>query len=224
MKSLITAFVLITTLNVFSQDSIVKNPGDFDELKVYDLINVTLVKSETTKAIISGDNKTDVSIVNDNGVLKIKMELEEKFDGNKTNVVLFYKELDVVDVNEGAYVSSDDIFTQYKMELRSQEGGFIKLKLAVTEVEIKAVTGGEIETTGIAERQDVSLNTGGIYKGQDFKTESTHVAVRAAGTAYVNATELVDAKIRAGGDIFIYGNPKQITESKMLGGQIKRMD
>lgn len=219
-----TMFVLLVSLNAMAQTTIEKNPGDFDELKVYDLINVILIKSDSNKAIISGDNKNDVSLVNDNGILKIKMELDEKFDGNKTNVTLYYKELDVIDVNEGAYVSSEETFTQYKMELRSQEGGFIKVSLDVTEAEIKAVTGGEIETNGKATRQDVSLNTGGVYKGQNFKTESTYVAVRAAGSASVNASELVDAKIRAGGDVLIYGKPKQVNESKVLGGHIKRMD
>lgn len=224
MKLLTTTLVLFISLNALAQTTIEKNLGDFDELKVYDLINVSLIKSDTNRAIISGDNKNDVSIVNDNGILKIKMELDEKFDGNKTNVELYYKELDVIDVNEGAYVFSDDTFTQYKMELRSQEGGVIKVNLDVTELEIKVVTGGEIETLGKATRQDVSINTGGIYNGQNFKTESTHVAVRAAGNASVNASELVDAKIRAGGDILIYGKPKQINESKVLGGRIKRMD
>lgn len=224
MKFLIISFVLCFSLSNFGQNSIEKNPGDFDEIKVYDLINVTLIKSETTNVVISGDNTNDVSIANNNGVLKIKMDLDEKFDGNKTNVTLYYKDIDVIDVNEGAYVSSEDIFTKYKMELRSQEGGFIRVNLEVTEVEIKAVTGGEIETKGKATRQDVSINTGGIYKGQNLITESTYVSVRAAGNASINASQLVDAKIRAGGDIFIYGKPKQVNESKVFGGQIKRMD
>ncbi len=224
MKFLIITLVLCFSISNFGQNSIEKNPGDFDQVKVYDLINVTLIKSDKTNVVISGDNMNDVSIENNDGVLKIKMDLEEKFDGNKTNVTLYYKDIDVIDVNEGAYVSSEETFTKYKMELRAQEGGFIKVNIMVTEVDIKAVTGGEIQTNGTATRQDVSINTGGMYKGENLLTESTKVSIRAGGNAYVNASHLVDAKIRAGGDIFIYGNPKQVNESKVLGGQIKRMD
>lgn len=224
MKAYLTYVMVFVSYIGLAQTTIENNPGDFDELKVYDLINVTLVKSDSNKAVISGENKNDVSIVNDNGILKIKMELDEKFDGNKTNVMLYYKDIDVIDVNEGAYVSGEDTFTKYNMELRAQEGGFINVFLEVTEVDIKAVTGGEIETNGKATRQNVSINTGGIYKGQNLLTESTYVSVRATGNAYVNASQLVDAKIRIGGDIFIYGKPKQIKESKVFGGQIKRMD
>ena len=36
-------------------------------------------------------------------------------------------------------------------------------------------------------------------------------------------SEYVDVRIKAGGDVFIYGKPKQVDESRVLGGRIKRM-
>ena len=36
------------------------------------------------------------------------------------------------------------------------------------------------------------------------------------------ATDLVDAKTRAGGEIIIYGKPKQINEKKIAGGTIEQ--
>ena len=48
--------------------------------------------------------------------------------------------------------------------------------------------------------------------------------MNAAGEAHVNASKLVDVKIRAGGDVFIYGDPETINEDRVLGGRIKRMD
>ena len=35
---------------------------------------------------------------------------------------------------------------------------------------------------------------------------------------------VLDIKIRAGGDVYIYGDPKKVNESKALGGRIKRMN
>ena len=40
--------------------------------------------------------------------------------------------------------------------------------------------------------------------------------------AQVYATDLVDAKTRAGGEIKIYGKPKQINEKKIAGGTIEQ--
>ncbi|MDO1499569.1 DUF2807 domain-containing protein [Winogradskyella maritima] len=65
---------------------------NFMELKVFDRINVTLVKSTENKAIITGDDADDVKISNDDGLLKIRMEVKDFLDGNETNVELHYKE------------------------------------------------------------------------------------------------------------------------------------
>lgn len=224
MKILLMMVSLFLSVNAIGQQKIEKNLGDFHEIKVYDMINVELVKSDENKAIISGDNINDVEIINKNGVLRIKMRLGEKFEGNKTVVTLDYKKIDVIDVNEGAYVSSEDILQQNKIELRSQEGAVIKLNLDLTDVKVKAVTGGEIVVSGKAIRQDISINTGGIFHGESLESESTYIAIRAAGEGYINASKLADIKIRAGGDVYIYGNPETVNENKIFGGRIKRMD
>lgn len=224
MKTLVKIFVLFITTTLFAQEPIEKTIGEFTELKVYDLIQVELVKSNVNKAIISGENKEDVLINNKNGTLKIKMKLEEVYNGNKTKVVLHYTSIDIIDVNEGAKVSSKDTIKQFEIDLKAQEGGSINVPVNVSYTNIKSVTGGVVKTSGKSKRQKISILTGGVYKGTDLKTEKTEVAIKAAGEAYVNATKLVDIKIRAGGDVFIYGNPETVNESKVLGGRVKRMN
>ena len=59
-----------------------------------------------------------------------------------------------------------------------------------------------------------------IFSGEDWLP--TFLA--AAGEADVNASDFVDIRIRAGGDVFIYGNPERVDESRVIGGRIKRMD
>jgi len=137
---------------------------------------------------------------------------------------LHYTTVDIIDVNEGAKVHSDDTIKQFEIDLKSQEGGKINVPVKVTYTNIKAVTGGVITVTGKSKSQDISISTGGIYNGSELKTDKTEVNIKAAGEAHVNASKLVDAKIRAGGDVFIYGNPETVNESKVLGGRIKRMD
>jgi hypothetical protein len=137
---------------------------------------------------------------------------------------LYYTSVDIIDVNEGAKIRSNDKIKQYEVELRAQEGGEINLDLKVTTAKIKSVTGGVIQVTGKAQSQDISIGTGGVFKGKDLKTESTEIAVRAGGEADVYATDLLDIKIRAGGDVYVYGDPKKVNKSKALGGRIKHMD
>ena len=223
MKIVVKVIVLFVTSTFFAQNTIEKTIGEFKELKVYDLIDVKLIKSNENKVIITGDNKEAVLVNNKNGTLKIKMKLEEAFDGNKTKVTLYYTVIDVIDVNEGARVFSEEEIKQFEIDLKSQEGGIIDIPVDVNYLNIKAVTGGNVKATGVAKSQKVSLLTGGVYKGEFLKTEKTEVSINAAGEAFVNASKLVDVKVRAGGDVYIYGDPETVNESTVLGGRIKRM-
>lgn len=224
MKNLLTTFALCVTLMSYTQTPITKTVGEFSTFKAYDLINVEMIKSSENKVEISGKNAEDVNVVNKNGKLKIKLNLSESFDGNKTDVKLYYTSVDIIDANEGAHITSDDTIKQYEIELNAQEGGIIELDLEVSVAEIKAVTGGIIEPTGTAHNQNLKISTGGIYNGKSLKTTTSKLRINAGGEVHVNASELVDVKIRAGGDVFIYGNPNTVNESRALGGRIKRMD
>lgn len=223
MKRLIIALTILISAHIFAQNPIEKLIGEFTELKVYDLIEVELIKAKENKIIISGKNAEDVQFINKNGKLKIRMMLDEIFDGNKTTVKLHYTDVDVIDGNERSYIFSDDVLKQFEIDLNAQEGAKIKVKLDVTYTNIRSVTGANIQTSGTSKHQDISIYTGGVYKGENLKTEFTDVSVRIAGEAHVKAKTLVNAKIRAGGDVYIYGNPERVDESKVLGGRIKRM-
>ena len=224
MKNLIKTLVFFVVVTVTAQNPITKTVGEFSELKVYDLINVELVKSKENKVEITGKNTANVVVVNKNGILKIRLNLEEIFDGNHTNVKLYYTSFDIIDVNEGAMVNSTETISQFEVELKAQEGGLIKLNLDTKETSIKSITGGFIELEGKTNNQTISIGTGGILKAENLQANNTNVVVRAGGEAHVNTTELLDIKIRAGGDVFVYGKPNKVTESRALGGRIKYMN
>ena len=223
MKHLFTALTILITSTAIAQNSLEKTIGEFTELKVFDLIEVRLVISDENKIVITGKNIEDVVVINKNGKLKIRMILEERFDGKNTSVTLFYTTVDILDVNEGATISSVDTIKQYEIDLKVQEGGKINVHLEVKFANIKAVSGGIIKAHGSATTQKVSLNTGGVYEGKNLLTETTTVIIKAAGNAEVNASELADIKIRAGGNVFVYGDPKTIIENRVLGGRVIRM-
>jgi hypothetical protein len=224
MKNALIVLTILITGAITAQKPISKTVGEFTELKVYDLINVEMIKSKENKVEISGKNASEVVIINKDGILKIKLILEESFDGNKTDVKLYYTAVDIVDVNEGSSVSSQEKINQFEIELRAQEGGLINLNIETKETKIKAVTGGIIELEGKTDNQDVTIGTGGILRAENLQSIKAKVAIRAGGEAYMNAVELLDIKIRAGGDVYIYGNPKEVKENTALGGRIKRMN
>ncbi|WP_369999194.1 head GIN domain-containing protein [Winogradskyella sp.] len=219
------AFVLALTIGftINAQETIEKSIGEFSSVKVYDLINLKMKKSDENKVVISGKNRRDVQVLNKNGKLKIRMNLEESYDGNDTVVILYYTSVDVIDANEGAKVTVQDTIEQFEIDLKTQEGAEITAEVKTNYTNIRAVTGGIINVMGSSKNQDISIYTGGVLNAKEFITEQTEVSINAGGEAYINATEFVDVRIKAGGNVFIYGKPKEVNESRVLGGTIKRM-
>lgn len=221
MKQIILLLSILISSVAIAQKQVEKKLGDFKEVKVYDLMEVELVESKENKAILLGDYVNDVVINNKNGVLKIKMSLGKSFDGNKNKVILHYTNLNIVDANEGAIIIGKNPIKQFEIDLKTQEGGRIQIPLDVTYANIKAVTGGIITTSGTSKSQKVSLLTGGVYEGESLQTERTEVSVNAGGKASIKASKQVDAKVRAGGEILIYGNPETVNQETVLGGNIQ---
>jgi len=222
MKTITTVALLFITTLLCAQNPKEVISGDFNEVKVYDLIVVNLIKSDEARVEITGDDIQDVEVINKSGTLKIRMKLDKSFNGARTFVSVYYTKLEIIDGNEGAFITANELIEQNSIELRSQEGARLLIGLDVKNVEIKAVTGGIVETRGKAVSQNIILNTGGIYEGKAFETKNTTVKIKAAGEADVNASKSVDARVTAGGDVVIYGNPSNIKEKTTFGGRISR--
>ncbi|WP_282142633.1 head GIN domain-containing protein [Cellulophaga baltica] len=221
MKNLILAAFFLVTLSALSQRTLDRDMGDFHEVKVFDLIEVNLIKSEENKVLIKGKNVDDIKLVNNNGVLKIRMELDKKFHGEDTFVEVYYTDLSLIDGNEGARITSNATIEQNTIELKTQEGALIKVGLDVDVLIVRSVTGGIVDASGMAKNQQIVLNTGGIFEGKELRTETATVKITAAGEADVYASKKVDIKIKAGGDVTVYGNPEYVNKNTFAGGRVR---
>ena len=206
------------------EKKISKDLDSFKEIKAFDGLSVRLIKSDANKAVITGDNTDKVAIVNNDGVLKLRMQIGKIFSGYKTFVDLYYTDkIIIIDVNEDARISSEDNIKQDVLELKAQEGGEVQIKAEVDQMLIKAVTGGTVITSGSSNLQDVAINTGGVYEGKDFKTKFSTVNVNAGSRAEINAFDYVKATVKAGGEVLVYGDPAKMDEKTVFGGKITRM-
>lgn len=212
--------VFFVCTQVFSQNSVTKTLGEFSELKVYDLINIELIKSDENKLIISGENKNDVSVIQKNNKLKIRMKLDKMFNGKNTNVKLYYTSIDEIDANEGVNINVKSKLKQYELTLRVQEGAQITASVDTKFLSVKSVTGGVVTTTGQTSKLNLTLRTGGIYEGSKTTAQNSSLFIKAGGEASVHTTNVLNVKIFSGGDVFVYGTPKQLKQNKLFGGRI----
>jgi hypothetical protein len=219
MKAYTLLFIFSSFLAV-SQTPVSKSLGEFSELKVYDLINVELIQSTENKIEITGQDASNVFVVQKKDLLKIKMDLNKSFNGNNTFVKLYYTKIDIIDVNEGAKVVSKSKFKQYELKLKAQEGGEITIIADLKLLSIKSVTGGNIKVNGTTQSQNVNIRTGGIYEGASLQAVKSKIKIKAGGEANVNSSELIEVRTIVGGDLIIYGNPKKVNQKNTLGGRV----
>ncbi|MEY4462116.1 MAG: hypothetical protein RLY98_656 [Bacteroidota bacterium] len=218
MKKFIFSLLLISSLT-FAQTE--KKVGDFHKVTAFDQITVELIASDENKVELSGVNSDEVELVNKNGELKLRMPLTNLLKGNQVKAKVYYTDLDAIEANEGSQISNNDVIKATNFDIIAKEGAKIDISLDVAKATVKLTSGAKVKTSGTAKNQDVLVSAGAIYNGKDLTTEQTSISSNAGGEAEVFATEFIDAKARAGSDIMIYGNPKQVTKKTFAAGHIK---
>ena len=216
-KFVIIVFVFLCQI---ASAQVTRNLGDFDQVKVFDKINVKLIAASENKIVVTGARADELETVNKNGELKIRMPFPKLLSGEDITVKLYFKNLESIAVSEGSYVSSENDFKQTSLDLNAKSGGEIKLTIVVDKVSVKVNSGGIVSLFGTAENQEVVITSGGILNAKELATSQTTISVAAGGKSEIHASILVDAKVRAGGSIFIYGKPKQVNQEVFIGGTI----
>lgn len=217
MKKIVFSLLVFSTA-AFSQ--VEKEIGDFYKVTSFDQIDVLLIASDENKIILNGNGAEDVELINKNGELKIRMPITKMLSGDNISATLYFKELTAVEANEKSRISCETTFEATGFDIIAKEGSEIKIKLSVDRLTAKITNGSKVNVEGHATTQDVVTNSGGIYEAEQLITNQTYITTNAGGEATIYATDIVDAKVRAGGDVTIYGKPKQINQKIVAGGRI----
>ena len=220
MKKVIFSFLVFSQI-AFSQTE--KAVGDFNKVTSFDKIDVILIPSEENKVVLNGSGSDEVEVVNKNGELKIRMPLTQLLSGDNVSATVYFKEIDAVEANEGSRISCETTFDTTVFDIIAKEGSEITIKINVEKLNVRVANGSTVLISGSTNNQDVIVNSGANYEAQKLKTKQTTVTSNAGGNANVYATNLVEAKVRAGGKIVIYGSPKQINQKIIAGGKIEEV-
>jgi hypothetical protein len=227
MKRISFMCALLVSTAIFAQTTITQNLGDFTVLKVYNGIEVELIKSVDQNIEITGEKSEMVKVKNVNKTLKLSLPFSLKLannsaDGKVLIKVYYNKNIHIIDANEGATITSKD-FNQDVIELNAQEGAFINITTETNYLIVKAISGGIIKVSGTAKNQEVDVDLYGIYHGYNLSSLGNSTVNSGTGAkAEISAVQTLRAKVGFGGTIFYKGNPKVVKDKKVIGGIIEK--
>jgi hypothetical protein len=220
MKKLVITLLLVSSV-AFSQ--VEKKLGEFTKVTTFDQIDLQLIKSDENKIIIQGSEAKEVEVVNKNGELKIRMPLTKLLQGDNISVTLYYTKLEALEANEGSRIAASELVRSHGFEIIIKEGAEIKLnEVEFVNLNARIGNGSILELIGTSRFADILVNSGAKFTGKNLETLKTTITANAGGEATINALDFVDAKVRAGGNILIYGKPKEINQKVIAGGSIEQ--
>lgn len=222
-KVIVILGLLLSQISLSQEEKVIKQTGDFNKVTSFDRIDVVLIAAKENKIILIGDNAKEVEIINKNGELKIRLPLSKLLKGDNISATVYFKDIIAIKANEGSRISSEAVFKTVNFDVIAKEGSEIAVNVDVTNLTVKGGAGSSITIDGKTQNQEVLLNSGALFYGSKLITKHTIITVNAGGDADINATDLVDAKVRAGGIITIFGNPKQINQKTIAGGRIEQV-
>jgi len=87
---------------------------------------------------------------------------------------------------------------------------------------VEVSSSAEVEVSGSATTQNISVSSAGRYNGYDLSSDEADVRATSAGSARVNASKKVDVQASSAGSIRYKGNPDKVYESESSGGSVKK--
>lgn len=197
---------------------------DFNELRVYDNINLSLVRSDTCYIVITtGKNIIDnvTSDVNC-GVLSLcnttSLNWIRPYD-YELNATLYFKDIKNLVFSASGKLTTENNYTGelsagdfYNFEVDDGSGDIdlnisncndfrIAYKFGVSRLTIH----GE-NNTGLS----VYKKSYGILDAQNYETQTVDISNNAQGDCYINASKLIKARINHCGNIYYKGDPDSI--------------
>tara|TARA_B100001027_G_scaffold159243_1_gene112364 strand:+ start:378 stop:1055 length:678 start_codon:yes stop_codon:yes gene_type:complete len=212
--------LLLFTIPTLSQIKIDRDLGEFSKVAVYDGINLELVKSQENKVEITGKNTSFVVVKNKNGDLKIRLNLERRFSGDRTKVKLFYKTIYNIISHEGSNVFSKDTIKQADLNIKANTGSTQNMLINLNTFNTTAATGANINVSGRAEYHDSSVSTGAEINAEKLITTETYASATTGGVLNVSAIKELEANSKLGGIINVHEQTDKITETISVGGVV----
>jgi hypothetical protein len=213
---------LILVVNVLVGQTI--NLPTFTSLSTGGNVQVTLIKSNTTKAeytILKGSESDLLIEVVDN---ELKVKTKSKWNGSSTKakVDVYYSTLSRVNCAAGSSVYSADVLNNDALSINMSSGASCNLKVENETLAVKSSSGASIELSGNTQNVSYSASSGSSINAVMLKANLAEADVSSGANIKLYAIKKLKGDASSGGSIKYKGKPESVNlDSGRSGGSIK---
>jgi Putative auto-transporter adhesin, head GIN domain len=222
ISRLFISFCMFLAVNGLVAQS--KNLPSFTSLSTGGNVQVTLIKSNTTKAdytILKG-SESDLLIEVVGNELKVKTKSKWNGSSTKAKVDVYYSTLSNVNCAAGSSVYSADVLNNDVMSINTSSGASCNLKVESETLDVKSSSGASIELSGNTQNVNYSASSGSSINAAMLKANIAEADVSSGANIKLYAIKKLKGDASSGGSIKYKGKPESVNlDSGRSGGSIK---
>lgn len=213
--------LLLSLFTVFAVKAQVNEKLDaFNKVKVFGKIEVRLEKADEASILLESGTfdveKVKFEVKDSTLELKLLYEFPPSI---KVQATVYFTDLNEVVVNAGAKVYNKGEIEAADFNLEAKTGCELDLLIKTDSATVTVNKGAFVRLTGVSRSVKLKTATGGSYIATDLASENLY-AKMIGGTAEVNVTEKLKAKVMFGGSLKYLQQPRFIDRNTLFKGTI----
>jgi len=204
--------------NVVEENRKVK---DFDKVEVSRGMNVYISQGERSKVVVKADeNLLDAIETKTEGDVLIIRATKNIRSAISKKVFITTPHIEEIEASSGSNVFSETALKFKNLKISGSSGSNFNLRINSEFAEFSASSGSNIKLEGKTNSFKGKASSGSNIKAENLKSENCEVKASSGSNIWITAKNDFDADVSSGGNIFVYGNPKNTNIEKSSGGNV----
>ena len=198
--------------------------SDYDAIDVTGSMDVELVSGKEGSIKVTTDENLHeyIEIESKDGTLKIKTKKNYSLRTKKgIHVTVPFSDINNVNLTGSGDIVTKNTIKTSELDVDLTGSGDMALDVDADQIDAKVTGSGDLKLSGKVKDFEVKVTGSGDFKGSELSSENTQVYVSGSGSAMVNASKSIKARVNGSGDVKYTGNP-EFSDTKVMGsGKIK---
>ena len=196
---------------------------DFSDLNIEGSFNVILEPGSRPSVTITGDENLLEWIKVDSHGQVLNIETERRLNGSvDIEILVIYTELEEINSSGASNIIAEEQIKTKDLRLEISGAGKIDMALDVERLDLVLSGAALIYLSGQATVLDANMSGAGSLEAFSLQTKNCEVNISGVGSAEVNVSENLEARVSGVGGVEYLGNPEHVVRDVSGIGRIKQ--